>query len=144
MKITYPYHPFGSDITQEYIIEAFTKLHTWEDKYRYIIQLGKKLPTMNDEQRELAKKIDGCENDAWIDLYQNDNVFHVFADSDARIIKGIIAIILIAINKKTKEEILSFDFETYFEELDLLEQLSGSKKNGIAAIIFTIKQQLVK
>ncbi len=143
MKYTYSNHPFGSDITSEDIIEAFKKLNTWEEKYRYIIQIGKKIPTMNKAQRELAKKVTGCENDVWIDLYQNENKFHFFADSDARIIKGFIAIILTAINKKNRNEILSLDFHAYLEALGLLDQLSGSRKNGISAIILHIKEQLI-
>lgn len=121
------------------IVESISFFDTWEDRYRYMIDLGKELPKMPEEFRTDDRLVPGCQSQVWIQTESNDERLIFSVDSDALIVKGLLAIIMAAYNQKTREEILEFDIEDYFEKLDLLKHLSPTRGNGLRAMVDKIQ-----
>ena len=121
-------------ITSE--VQSFT---SWEDKYRFIIGLSKVLPAMDEKLKQQGLEIAGCESQVWLSWQKTNGVYHFQADSNARILKGLIVLVLAAVEGKTQAEIASFDFEHYFQQLDLLPHLTATRSEGVAAIVRAIK-----
>lgn len=133
--------PFGRDIHAEALLDTLTELRHWNDRYREIMQLGKLLPALTSAMKTPEFSVKGCESDAWLHCQTDDNGRLWFAaDSDARIIRGLIALLLAALNGKTAEQILAFDLHGYFEQLQLTRHLSPSRGNGLKAISETIME----
>lgn len=124
------------------IKNIFSKCHSWDEKYRQIMLLGKKLPKLSKDLRNASAEVSGCESQVWL-YHQHDNGLHYFnIDSDARIIKGLAALLLSAVNGKTANEILQIDGSELFAQLALSSHLSPSRGNGLNAIMLRIKQEL--
>ncbi|PLC56906.1 cysteine desulfurase sulfur acceptor subunit CsdE [Photobacterium carnosum] len=138
--ITLPQHPFGSEITTTDIIAQMQIAMGWEDRYRNVIQLGKKLPQLDDSYKQDQLKISGCESQVWLHHQVVNNHYYFIADSDARIVRGLITLVLAAYNGKTAAEINAFDIDAYFDSLGLMAHLSPSRGNGLKAIVEQIKQ----
>ncbi|OEE62543.1 cysteine desulfurase, sulfur acceptor subunit CsdE [Enterovibrio norvegicus] len=136
----FPKHPFGTEITNTSILRDMAKCRSWEDKYRLVIQLGRKLPSLDQSLKAQSVDIPGCESEVWLIWQEIDGVYHFSADSDARIVKGLISLILAEIEGKTREDLRKIDFDAYFEAMDLLNHLSQSRSNGIRSIIEQIKK----
>ena len=118
------------------LIETFNKAKGWDQKHREIMLLGKAHKRMDKALRDEDTLIDGCESLAWLSINKlSDGKYDFSTDSDARIIRGLLSIILMALNHKTAEQILAFDIDGYFEELGLLQHLSPSRGNGLKAIV---------
>ncbi len=130
---------FGSEIDAEQVVNTMQALHGWEDRYRQVIQWGKQLPAMPEELKQQQVLVSGCESQVWLVAEHIDQQFYFCADSDARIVRGLIAIALAAFNGKTAAQIQSFDVDDYFEQLGLLSHLSPSRGNGLRAIVDQIK-----
>ncbi|WP_318433776.1 cysteine desulfurase sulfur acceptor subunit CsdE [Photobacterium leiognathi] len=139
-ELTLPSHPFGTDITTADIVAQMQTASGWEDRYRTVIQLGKKLPLMAEEDKNEQLKVSGCESQVWLRHQQVDERFYFQADSDARIVRGLITLVLAAYHGKTSTEIREFDIDGYFDSLGLLAHLSPSRGNGLKAIVEQIKQ----
>ncbi len=122
------------------IIDTLSFFDSWEDRYRYMIELGKEIPTMDDSLRTEDKIVRGCQSQVWITNEFLDGKFTFQVDSDALIVKGLLAIVMAAYNNKTAEEILAFDIEDYFSELDLIKHLSPTRGNGLKAMVDRIKK----
>ncbi len=128
-------HPFGTEITPEALRQQFSALTQWEDKYRQLILLGKKLPTLTDELKAQAQEIPGCENRVWLGYMQEANgALHFFGDSEGRIVRGLLAVLLTAVEGKQPAEILASEPLALFDELGLRGQLSASRSQGLAAL----------
>ncbi len=98
----YTGHPFGTTVTEETLRAIFLPLTQWEDKYRQLILLGKQLPALPDECKAQAKEIAGCENRVWLGFTRSDNgTMHFFGDSEGRIVRGLLAVLLTAVEGKT-------------------------------------------
>ena len=138
--MTLPQHPFGSEITTTDIIAQMQTSMGWEDRYRNVIQLGKKLPQLDDSYKQDQLKISGCESQVWLHHQVVDEHYYFIADSDARIVRGLITLVLAAYNGRTAAEINAFDIDTYFDNLGLITHLSPSRGNGLKAIVEQIKQ----
>lgn len=138
-ETTLPQHPFGTDITADDIVAQMQTAKGWEDKYRNVILLGKKLPPLPEALKQDGLKISGCESQVWLTYEMQGHGFHFAADSDARIVRGLIALVLAAYDGKTAEEISQFDINTYFDQLGLIAHLSPSRGNGLQAIVMQIK-----
>ncbi|WP_434939048.1 SufE family protein [Shewanella sp. HL-SH8] len=111
----------------------------WQEKYRQIMLLGKKLPSLADEFRLESAQVKGCESQAWL-YHQHINDQHFYlADSDARIVKGLIGLLLVATQGQTSSQIAQLDVSAYFENLGLNGQLSPSRTNGLHALAHAIK-----
>lgn len=133
-------NPFGSSITTEDIIDTLGFFDSWEDRYKYIIDLGKELAPLDDAKKDEEHLVRGCQSQVWID-YQADNGRIWFeVDSDAFIVKGLLGVVLAAYNGKTPDEIIAFDVDSYFEELGLLNHLSSTRGNGLKAMVKRIQQ----
>ncbi|WP_376708470.1 SufE family protein [Shewanella surugensis] len=121
------------------IIELFTQATNWQERYRQLMLLGKQLPRLPQEQRTPQAQVQGCESDAWLYHCQYNRQHYYLGDSDARIVKGLIVLLLAAFNGKNTDEINAFDHDDYFEHLGLSGQLSPSRTNGLHALIKVIK-----
>ncbi|MBG3130485.1 MULTISPECIES: cysteine desulfurase sulfur acceptor subunit CsdE [Proteus] len=133
-------HPFGNEITLDILLNDFQKSKAWEDKYRQLIQLSRKLPALPDELKTTEKEIKGCENRVWLGVeLNNDGKYHVYGDSDGRIVKGLLTIILASVENKTAQEIADIDMLAIFDQLGLANQISQSRTDGVNAIVARLK-----
>lgn len=136
-------HPFGNTITTDTIIETMSGFSSWEDRYRQVIMWGKLLPKMDDTLKQEQLLVSGCESKVWLVSEFDGQRWHFQIDSDARIVRGLIALVLAAFHLKTTAEINAFDTQVYFSQLGLIDHLSPSRGNGLKAIVEQI-QQLVE
>lgn len=126
-------------MTIEELIENFEFLDSWEDKYRYIIELGEKLPQLAPEFHSDEWKVKGCQSQVWLVPESKDGIINFSGDSDAMIVKGLIAVVLTIYNGKTATEIKNIDIDAIFTELGLREHLSPSRRNGLESMIEKIR-----
>ena len=127
-------HPFGTTVTEETLRQIFGPLTQWEDKYRQLILLGKQLPALPDDLKNQAKEIAGCENRVWLGAVGSQEKMHFYGDSEGRIVRGLLAVLLTAVEGKSAEQLLSADPLTFFDELGLRAQLSASRHQGLTAL----------
>lgn len=128
-------HPFGTTVTEESLRQMFGSLTQWEDKYRQLILLGKQLPALADEFKAQAQEIAGCENRVWLGHTLNQQgVLHFYGDSEGRIVRGLLAVLLTAVEGKSADQLLASDPLTLFDELGLRLQLSASRNQGLNAL----------
>lgn len=121
--------------TQDDIISEFSELTDWMDRYAYIIDLGNTLPPYPESEKIPANIIEGCQSRVWISAKLNeDKTIHFEADSDALIVKGIIALLLKVLNDRTPDEILNADLY-FIEKIGLKEHLSPTRSNGLLAMV---------
>ncbi|MBQ0742843.1 MAG: SufE family protein [Pseudomonas sp.] len=130
---------FGTDISSEDIVDTLAFFDSWEDRYKYIIDLGRELPPMDDSQRTEEHIVRGCQSQVWLASEERDGRLYFAADSDAFIVKGLLAVVLAAYNGKTPAAIREFDIEGYFEQLNLIKHLSVTRGNGLRAMVKRIQ-----
>jgi len=130
---------FGTDITSDDIIDTLSFFDNWEDRYKYIIDLGKELPELDAVLRSEDHLVRGCQSQVWLVSEAQDGKLYFAADSDAFIVKGLLAVVLAAYNGKTPEQITAFDVEAYFAQLNLLKHLSVTRGNGLRAMVKRIQ-----
>lgn len=136
------YTRIGVEPDANSIRQQFAAAHGWENQYRLIIQLGKLLPALPMEWQIEENRLKGCESQAWLTGEQSeDGSWHFACDSDARIVRGLIVIVLAALNHQSVETIRTFDMDSYFAELGLEKHLSPSRGNGLRAIVEGIVAQ---
>jgi cysteine desulfuration protein SufE len=135
---------FGTEVTSDDIIDTLSFFDTWEDRYKYIIDLGRELSPLDDSQRTEEHIVRGCQSQVWLLSDEREGRLFFDADSDAFIVKGLLAVVLAAYNGKTPQDILDFDIEHYFTELNLLKHLSMSRGNGLKAMVKRIKDTAEK
>jgi len=127
------------DLSDE-IVDTLSFFDSWEDRYRYMIDLGKELPAMDHSLRTDDRIVPGCQSQVWIDYKVESNKLMFQVDSDALIVKGLLAIVMAAYNNKSKQEILEFDIKDYFQKLDLIKHLSPTRGNGLMAMVDKIRE----
>ncbi len=130
---------FGVDVTADEIVEALGFFDSWEERYKYIIDLGKELPPMAEELHTEDRLVRGCQSQVWLVEEYRDGRLYFQADSDAFIVKGLLAVVLAAFNGKTPSEIQSVDIADYFIRLDLLQHLSSTRGNGLKSMVKRIQ-----
>ena len=130
-------NPFGTKIKSEDIADTLSFFDDWEDRYRYIIDLGKELPILPTALKTERNLIVGCQSQVWLVCeYDEANDFLLLAvDSEAQIVKGLAGIVLSAFNKKTPQEVTDFDIELFFTDIDLFSHLSSMRGNGLRAMV---------
>lgn len=130
---------FGIDVTADDIIDTLSFFDSWEDRYKYIIDLGKELSPLADELHTDEYIVRGCQSKVWLVHELRDNHLYFQADSDAFIVKGLLGVVLAAYNGKTPSEIGAVDIEAYFARLDLMQHLSSTRGNGLKAMVKRIQ-----
>ncbi len=133
--------PFGTTIHSDDIVDNLGFFDSWEDRYRYIIDLGRELPAMDPALHSDERLVRGCQSQVWIDVQKLDGRLQLAVDSDAFIVKGLLAVILAAYNNRTPEQILAFDVDDYFEKLGLMQHLSPMRGNGLRAMVARIRDE---
>ena len=123
---------------QQELIDTFAFLSDWEQKYEYIIDLGKELPSMPVSKKTENNLIKGCQSQVWLDAEYQDDKVYFFADSDGILPKGIIALLVDVFSGHSVQEILDSDFE-FINKIGLQEFLSPSRANGLSAMTKQIK-----
>lgn len=127
-------------MTIDELIENFEFLDNWEDKYRYLIELGEKLPVLSPEFHNDEWKVRGCQSQVWlVPTKHPDGSISFQGDSDAMIVKGLIAIVLTIYNNKTAENIKNTPVADIFTSFGLQEHLTPSRRNGLESMIEKIK-----
>lgn len=121
------------------IRDDFAFLDDWEDKYRYVIELGKQLPEMPRSAKTDANKVRGCVSQVWLATRQDDGRLHLEGDSDAMIVRGLVAILFAIYQDRTPEEVLKTDAKEVFEELGLKEHLTPQRSNGSVSMVQRIQ-----
>ncbi|UJJ31451.1 SufE family protein [Halopseudomonas maritima] len=130
---------FGTEITSEDIVDTLSFFDSWEDRYKYIIDLGRELPELDAAQRTEDNLVRGCQSQVWLVSRRDGDRFYFDADSDAFIVKGLLAVVLAAYNGKDAASIREFDIEGYFSDLNLLKHLSVTRGNGLRAMVQRIQ-----
>ena len=123
---------------QQKLIDDFAFLSDWEQKYEYIIDLGKELKDLPEEKKKEDILIKGCQSQVWLDAELRDGKIFFLADSDGILPKGIISLLVGVYSGHTAEEILAADFD-FISKIGLQEFLSPSRANGLASMIKQIK-----
>lgn len=127
------------------LVRNFSRCLNWEDKYLYVIELGAKLPALDDCERQAENLISGCQSQVWI-VMQLDEQGHVefHGDSDAAIVKGLLAVVFILYHQMTPEQIIALDVRPFFAKLALSQHLTPSRSQGLEAMIRAIRAQAAK
>ena len=129
-------------ISIEELIERFQFFDDWTERYRYLIDLGRGLPSLDPAHRVDANIVKGCQSQVWLIHRPGDNssdTLHFEADSDAHIVRGLIAILLTAFSGRTLAEIEAVDHDSLFETLGLTHHLSPSRTNGLFSMVSKIR-----
>ena len=130
-------------MTIEEILENFALLDDWEDRYRYVIELGRELAPLPESERTARNKVRGCASQVWlsthVDHSQRPPRLTFVGDSDAHIVRGLVAIAIALFDRKTPSEILSTDAEALFDRLGLREHLTAQRSNGLRALVDRIR-----
>lgn len=121
------------------IVDDLAFFDDWEQRYQYIIDLGKAIDGLEDSQKTDDRLVKGCQSSVWLIERIEDGRIHFLVDSDAVIVQGLLALVLAAYDNKTPSEILAFDINGYFEELDLERHISPTRGNGLRAIVGKIQ-----
>ena len=134
-------HPFGDLITAASLTEKFTHFHQWEDRYRQLTQLSRQLPALAEELKTADIELTGCENRVWLSSQLlNNGTLHFYGDSEGRIVRGLLAVLLTAVEGKTPADLLQQDPLALFDTLGLRAQLSASRSSGLQALADAVQR----
>jgi cysteine desulfuration protein SufE len=123
------------------LLDTFEMLDSWEERYRHLIELGRKLPVMPESEHSEENKVRGCMSQVWMagEIEGSPARLNLRGDSDAHIVKGLIALILALTNGRTPQEVLDTDIADAFTRLGLESHLSMNRRNGFYAMVERIK-----
>jgi cysteine desulfuration protein SufE len=132
-------------MTIDDIIESFAFLDDWEDRYRYLIELGRDLPPFPETARTAANKVDGCASQVWLDTRietgAGDPVLTFKGDSDAHLVKGLVAVLLALYSGRRASEIRATDALAVLDRLGLREHLTPQRSNGLRSMVGRIRSE---
>lgn len=134
-------------MTIEELLENFELLGSWEERYKYVIELGKKLPPMPDADKTDENKVRGCMSQVWFKFLPTKTVpprIEFLADSDAFIVKGLAAILHLIYSGKTKQDAARINLDEIFKKLDLESHLSMNRRNGFYSMAERIQNEIQK
>jgi cysteine desulfuration protein SufE len=130
-------------MTIDEIRENFELLDEWDDRYRYVIELGRTLEPLPEEEHSAGNKVNGCVSQVWlskrVDRSKGEPHIHYRGDSDAHIVRGLVAIVLTLFSGRTPKEILDTDALAVFEEFGFREHLTPQRSNGLRSMVERIK-----
>ena|SRR5665213_1079688 len=124
--------------SEEEIIESFSLFDTWEEKYEYIIDLGKKLPLLDDKYKVAENIIKGCQSTVWLVSEFKDGRIFFKADSDAIIVKGLVSMLIEVLSGHTPDEILAAKLD-FIREIGMMNHLAQTRSNGLLAMVKQMK-----
>lgn len=126
------------------ILANFELIEDWEERYRYVIELGKLMPKLPDESYCEANKVQGCASQVWLETQVEDGeggpVLRLRGDSDAHIVRGLVALIVALYSGRKADDILGVDASAVFDELGLSEHLTPQRSNGVRAMVQRIRR----
>jgi cysteine desulfuration protein SufE len=128
----------------EEIVDNFAVLDDWDDRYRYLIELGRELPPLAEAAHSDANKVQGCASQVWLDTQVRRDggsgpILTFAGDSDAHIVRGLIAILLTLFSGRTPQEILAADALAIFDQFGFREHLTPQRSNGLRAMVERIR-----
>ncbi|MGR3812906.1 SufE family protein [Cognatishimia sp.] len=123
----------------EEIVEDFEFIEDWEERYRYVIEQGKAMDPLDDALKVPATKVDGCASQVWLHPKIDGNVMYFDGDSDAMIVRGLIAVLRKLYNGLTLDEVMAVDARAEFARLGLNDHLSSQRSNGLKAMIERVR-----
>ncbi|MEM9046045.1 MAG: SufE family protein [Pseudomonadota bacterium] len=127
----------------EEIVENFEMFDDWEDRYRYVIELGKEMPALDNERKTDGAKVEGCASQVWLvpNVQDGADGQHLFfdGDSDAMIVRGLIAVLRVLLSGASVREIATMDVQAELARLGLEQHLSSQRSNGLKAMIARLK-----
>lgn len=126
------------------IMDDFSFLDDWEDRYRYVIELGKELPDLAEDKKTAENKVQGCASQVWVVSHSDgapDPVLTFEGDSDAHIVRGLVAIVLATYSGKRASEIAALDAIDVFGKIGLVEHLSSQRANGLRSMVNRIREE---
>jgi cysteine desulfuration protein SufE len=134
----------SNDMTIDDLIENFSLLEDWDERYRYVIELGRGLPALAEREHNDANKVQGCASQVWLSTSvaadgTGGPVLTFLGDSDAHIVRGLIAILFVVYSGKHAKDILALDAIALFERLGLREHLTPQRSNGFRSMVERIK-----
>ena len=124
--------------------EAFAFLEDWEDRYRYIMDLGEKLLPMCDADRVEANLVHGCQSQVWVAMHQDQDSVTLSADSDSSLVKGLAALVVLAIDGRRPNDVVGFDLDGFFSSLNLHEHLSPTRSNGLHGMVRQVRSRAIE
>ena len=127
------------DLHQKKLEEDFEILESWEDRYRQIIDLGRKLPDFPEDQRIDSNLVQGCQSRVWIYIKFENNKVKIFGDSDAHITKGLVALLINLYDDAYADEIATHETDLFLKKLNLHEHLSPTRSNGLNGMVNRLK-----
>lgn len=130
-------HKTIEEIERE-IIEEFSLFDSWDDKYEYIIDLGKKLPVLEDELKRDENKVRGCQSTVWLVADYKDGRIYYQADSDAMIVKGLISMLIRVLSGQTPDDIVNAKLD-FIREIGMMSHLAQTRSNGLLAMVKQMK-----
>ena len=129
------------DAALDDLAAEFELLGDWEERYRYVIDLGRELEPLDDAERSEANKVRGCASQVWLVTEPRpDGTVHFRGDSDAHVVRGLVAILMRLFADRRPEEILAFDAGAAFARLGLSGALSTQRSNGLASMVARIRR----
>ena len=129
--------------TIDEVIELFDLFgENWEERYRYLIDLGKSVPEFPEALRTESNQVQGCTSRVWMAFSIEDGIFRLQADSDAHLVKGLIGVLMILFNNRPVSEITQVDVRGIFQRLGLEQNLSPNRRNGFFAMVERISCSL--
>ena len=123
------------------IAENLSYLDDWEDRYKYIIELGQALPPLSDDEKNAANKVNGCVSQVWLVTEREGDTLTYRGESDAMIVRGLAAILIALYSGRPATEISTTDAIALFDELGLREHLSTQRSNGLVAMVNRIRAE---
>jgi cysteine desulfuration protein SufE len=130
-------HKTIEEIEQE-IIEEFSLFDSWDDKYEYIIDLGKKLPMLEEQFKKDENRVRGCQSAVWLAADYKDGRFFYKADSDAMIVKGLISMLIRVLSGQTPDDIVNAKLD-FIREIGMMSHLAQTRSNGLLAMVKQMK-----
>lgn len=125
--------------TLDDVFETFALLDEWTERYGFLIELGEELPPMDDALKVKTHKVKGCLSQVWMVSRREAEEMHFIADSDAHIVRGLVALVLLMFNGKRPEEVVALDPKPTLARLGLDKHLSPGRNNGLHAMIARMK-----
>ncbi|MBR9763974.1 MAG: SufE family protein [Rhodobacteraceae bacterium] len=125
----------------EDIVDDFEFLEDWEDRYRHVIELGKAMPPLPDALKVPATKVEGCASQVWLHMRPEGGIFHFDGESDAMIVRGLIAVLHALYDGVAMADLAKVDAQAELARLQLQDHLSAQRSNGLRAMIQRIREQ---